>query len=633
MKYHALVTYSCVITMIMINSTFAAVANNVSNNKIEKLSPIVVSASRIQQSPDKIGSSVTLITAEEIKKSGKHYVSEILETEVSGLSVSRNGGVGASTSVFIRGAASDYTKVYVDGILMNDPTSTGGGVDFGSLSTDNIEQIEILKGSQSVLYGSDAMGGVINITTKQGKAGKTNMNVGLEGGSFDTHKQTANVNGANKTGTLRYSLAASNFYTEGFSRAYHTAEDDFTRQQTVNGNLAFDVNDNVTLGVVGGYSNLRLNYDFTNFDADLLGTEEKKYGKVFADILTFDDKMEHKFSSTLTDINRDSAGFIYDGQIEDYSYQNNLSVRENDVFTTGAEAKFSSGQGNGLGGDYEDEIYSGFANYVMDLGDLTLTAGTRYDDHSEFDGQWTYRFTSAYNIQATDTIIRASHGTGFKMPSLYQSNVDNFFTAPAMGLKAERSKSFDLGVTQKITDKAEITVTGFYNKFDNMIDYTTLDEPSCMALGRAYLSRDFFNCGQYQNINKATTKGVETSFKFQPIDIVNLGANYTYMLGQDETTNTALLKRPKHVTSLSADINVTDKVTVGATSRYISRQNDFGGTEIKPYNLFDLRASYDWTDHASLYIRGENILDNDYQPVNGYAGAGAAVYVGISLKN
>lgn len=630
MRYHSLITYVCIINMLIISSAFA---QTLRNNKGEKLPAIIVSASRIEQSPDKIGSSVTLITAEEIKKSGKHFVSDILETEVSGLSVSKNGGVGASTSIFIRGASSDYTKVYVDGILMNDPTSTGGGFDFGTLPTDNIEQIEILKGSQSVLYGSDAMGGVINITTKQGRAGKTNLNVGLEGGSFDTHKQTAHVNGANKTGTVRYSLAASNFYTQGFSRAYHTAEDDFTRQQAVNGNLAFDVNDNVTLGVVGGYSNLRLNYDFASFDANLLGTEEKKYGKVFADIMTFDNRMKHQFASTVTDIHRDSAGFIYDGQSEDYHYQNNLSVRENDILTTGAEAKFSSGQGNGLGGDYEDEIYSGFANYVMDLGDLTLTAGTRYDDHSEFDGQWTYRFTSAYNIQATDTIIRASHGTGFKTPSLYQSNVDNFFTAPQVGLKAERSKSFDLGITQKITDKAEVSVTGFYNKFDNMIDYARLDEPSCMALGRAYLSRDFFNCGQYQNINRATTKGIETTFKFQPMDILNIGANYTYMLGEDETTGTALLKRPKHVTSLVADINVTDKVILGATSHYISRQNDFGGTEIKPYHVLDLRASYYWTDHASLYIKGENVLDNDYQPVYGYAGAGAAVYMGISLKN
>ncbi|MDD2337110.1 MAG: TonB-dependent receptor plug domain-containing protein [Geobacteraceae bacterium] len=180
-----------------------------------QLEEIVVTANRNEAALDEIGSSISVITREEIDRSKKPFVLDLLRT-VPALDVVQSGGPGGLTSVSIRGAASEYTLVLLDGVRMNDPSTPGASYDFANLTTDNIERIEVLRGPQSTLYGSDAMGGVINIITRQG-TGKPSGFVSAEGGSFGTATEKAAISGG--TELLRYSLGLSREDTSGFSSA------------------------------------------------------------------------------------------------------------------------------------------------------------------------------------------------------------------------------------------------------------------------------------------------------------------------------------------------------------------------------------------------------------------------------
>ncbi len=609
-------------------------------------SVIVVTANRTAQPLARIGQSVTVIDDADLRRRQTQTVSDVLRT-VPGVTIGRNGGVGTVTSVFIRGADSDQTVALIDGVKLNDPSSPGGGFNFGNLLIGNIERIEVLRGPSSVLWGSQAIGGVINMITRQ-PTEKLSINLRGEYGFRDTAQVVGNVSGA--AGSLSGSAGAGWFRTDGissFNERRGGTEKDGYENFGANANLNLALSDGFSVDARGWYSNGRANIDgfappsFAFGDVNEESRTRELVGYTGVNAALMDGRFRNRLGYAYTDTRRRSTSldgmpaetFAANGRNERFEYQGILDISEGWQATAGLErekSRFSSssfGSPVTIGRARLDSVYGQLM--ATPLVGLTLTGGMRYDDHNRFGGATSFGATGVFTPGDSGTTLRASYTEGFKAPSLFQlqSDFGNQLLQP------ERSKGWDAGITQALLGETLYASATYFRRVStDLIAFI-----SCPSPGTGICTNRPF--GTYDNVSRARAEGVEIGLTLQPVDALRVQANYTYTDATNRSPGDAnfgrqLVRRPKHSVTTLIDYRWAFGMETGATLTHVgtSFDNASNSRKLDGYVLADLRASFPVTDQIELYGRVENLFNAHYETATGFGTLGRAAYAGVRLR-
>lgn len=580
------------------------------------MDPVVVTASRVATPLSQANSAITVISAEAIEASGQPLVTDVLR-QVPGLDISRSGGGGGNVSVFIRGTDSKHTLILVDGVEYNDPVDPTGAANITHLTTDNIDRIEIVRGPQSVIYGSDAIGGVINIITKKGK-GKPSGNLLAERGSYRTWTKRAGFQVGDQRGHLAFS--AGHIESDGFSSAhtkYGNSEKDGYRNKMFSLNTGGRYTEQFELNVNLRYTDSTFDYDDFKVDADNRGAYEALTTGISTTFHLFEERWQLKLALNRTTIDREDQNETFsmsdfEGSKNKFELQNRFQINAHNTLVFGAEIEQEQAQ-NSFGQDDRATHRATYLENRLSINDFDANFGLRMDDHQEFGSHTTWRIAPAYRFSATNTRIRAAIGTGFKAPSLFQL-YDSFSGNP--NLQAEKSLGYDIGIEQTFFKGMVIVdMAWFYNDIEDAIEW----------VGTGPFT------GQYQNGGNIRTQGIETTIDIYPVDLLSLQLGYTYTDTQNKDDGTRLLKRPLHKGQLNMNLYPIDKLEINGNLSFVGKRDDFGNVELSSYTLVNLATSYQTTDHLKLFGRIDNLFDEDYEEVAGFGTAGLSAYAGLKL--
>ncbi|KPK87404.1 hypothetical protein AMJ80_12165 [bacterium SM23_31] len=605
---------------------------------------IVITATRTETPYKEIASSITVITKEEIENKQQNLLLDFLRA-VPSLDVAQSGGPGKTTSVFIRGAKSEHTLVLIDGVEANDPVSPSRSFDFATFTTDNVERIEILRGPQSTLYGSDAIAGVINIITKKG-IGKPAFFFSTEGGTFNTFKNSAGITGGNER--FNYALNSVIFDTDGISSAKKddgNNEKDGHKSTVYSARLGIETSDNSNIDVILRYLDTHTNID--NFggtggdDPNNIQNSKQLFLRAEGRYLSTKKMWEQIFGFSLSALKRKNNNDVdadhpadlsyetYKGKLLKFDWQNNIYLNENNIVTIGVETEKEKANS-----DYYSE--SSWGPFSSTLGNKSMrttgifiqeqiainkaffaTVGVRVDDHNKYGRVTTHRITPAYLFNKTGLKIKATYGTGFKSPTLYQL----YSQYGDENLKPDKSKGWDIGLEQYFfNDKFEIGGTYFQSKFDNMIDFDT-------------------GTSTYKNFGEAESKGVEIYSSLQNFYGFSVQAHYTHTITKDKTSGESLLRRPKNKSGLDINYQFGGQKNVylgiiAAGKRYDLDFSTYPATRITlgSYLLVNLAAAYDITGNFQIFGRVDNLLNAKYEEILGYGTYGLSTYAGLKFR-
>lgn len=610
---------------------------------------VVVTATKIETPAKEIASSVTVISAEDLKKMKKMTVVEVLQ-EVLGVTIIQNGGTGTGASSSIRGANSEHTLVLMDGVELNDPISSCRSYDLAHLTLENIERIEILRGPQSTLYGSDAIGGVINIITKKGE-GKPKIIFSSSGGSYATITSDFGASGGAEK--INYSLGISYFRNQGISAADASLpgneEKDGYRNLSLSGRFGFKPSDNLEVDFIA--RSLATKTDIDNFGGaygdDPNNTQDYKSLFIKGQIrsLFFKNRWEQKLGFSVVDSNRqydnppdkahpfDSEKGVFKSRLLKMDWQNNFFLHPTNTLILGMEYEQEQGESDyhsfGIWGASSSIFPLKKANiigiYLQDqirvADQFFITLGARFDYHSQSGSAATYRLAPAYLFSKTGTKLKATIGTGFKSPSLYQLYGPGTAWGPIgnENLEPEKSIGWDLGIEQQILQgKLLLGATYFYNSYRNLISF------------------DFLH--GYINIGKAESNGAEISIEAKLTNEFVFNASYTKLEAKDKVNNSNLLRRPKDKVTTNLSYSFFKKWSINFFFLYIGKRDDVDFSTwpyplftLPSYTLFNASASFDLSSHIQIFSRFDNILDKKYEMILGYGTPGFSVYGGFKL--
>ena len=575
-------------------------------DEIFVLDEIVVSASLEETERSRTGATVTVVTQEELRESGETRVIEYLD-RLPGVSASGNGGVGSRATLRLRGLPGRYVPVYIDGIDVTDPSSTQTAFNWGDLTTSGISRIEVLTGSQSALYGSEAIGGVINITTTRATELGTHYTAGIEAGSYDTLRAELGVTSKGERGELAFNLSHIN--TNGFSAADENAgntEADGHESTALTFSGAYQATDTLKLGFTLLYQDSETEQDggFPVADAAGQAFVTRKAGRVYAEI--DGDVVDHSFSLSHSRTDRFfPVGFSqnFQGDRTEATYQGSTSF--NDVKlafgTSYTKEEFSV---DAVSGSYDIASLFGEAQYaVNDAVDISLSL--RHDEHSEYGSNTTGRLALAWRA-TPDTVVRASAATGFRAPSLYE--LFGPFGDPT--LQPETSLSFELGVEQKIAG-GSVRATVFHTEIDDLIGFAG---------------------GTYAQVpGTSVTRGIELAAALPISDRADFFGSYTYTNAEDQAGN-QLVRVPEHDLVLGLEAELGGNWRGQVSFNHVAGRADDGGMAMGDYSLVNASVTYDISDNAEAYLRVENLLDEEYQTSAGYGTSDRAFYVGLRAR-
>jgi vitamin B12 transporter len=607
---------------------------------------VVVTATRTEQSLSEVGQSISVIDAEAIRQRQSDTVVDLLRN-LPGVTFARNGGVGTSTSIFIRGAESDQTVALIDGVKLNDPAAPGGGFNFGSLLVGNISRIEVLRGSQSVLWGSQAIGGVVNVTTAE-PTDQLAANARAEYGWHDTKQLVGNV--SQKIGPVSASIGAGEFHTDGisaFDENLGGVERDGFRNFRANAKFDIAVTDNVSVDLRGFYSNGKVGIDgfapptFSFGDTNEYSRTREFVGYSALNVGLLDGRFHNRIAAESTDTRRknfDPDGFVFEtfdanGRNTRFEYQGVLDISESLRSTFGVETERSRFDTSSFGGPVtrgDTRLNSGYAELVAKpLTGLTTTVGVRHDHHDQFGGKTTTGASAAYTPNQGLTVLRASYSEGFKAPTLYQlqSEFGNGLLQP------ENARGFDAGITQRFFgERVEVSATAFRSNSHDLINFISCVEPfDGICTNRPN--------GTYNNVSRARSEGVELTAQWKPLDALALQANYTHLNAEDRSPGSAafgknLVRRPGETASALVDYRLPFGLETGVTLTHAgsSFDNASNTRRIQGYEVVDLRLAYPVTSSIEVQGRVENLLDEQYETIYRYGMPGRAAYVGARLS-
>lgn len=579
------------------------------------LGTLVFSTSLSPVEQGRTGATVEVLEGEDLGAQDSSVISRL--TRLPGVNSTSNGGLGASSSIAIRGLSSRYVGVRINGIDVSDPASTQTQFNFGGLTSAGVDRIEVLKGSQSALYGSEAIGGVVNITTfrptEEGFSGRYNV----ETGSFDTHSASLAIGHKSERGEI--ALTYGRVTTDGISaQSFNTEEDGFS-QTTATLTGQFEATDNLTLGASFIYRDRDLEIDRSSFSNDSSGEifSKERGARVFATLQT--GVVTHTLSYSHFDIGRDDPGGFtdrFDGERSQLAYLGSADLGRGMVLNFGIDRTDEEFSNTNVSGS--EDTTSVQAELLASLSDqLDVSAALRYDDNSDFGGKATGRLAAVYRPRE-DLAFRAVVGTGFRTPSLFERYSD----FGDVDLQPEESVSFELGV-EKTYARGAVKATLFYTDIDDLIDF----DGAATACGSGF--------GCYNQVPGTTTsKGLEFSGTYTINDRVNVYGSYTYT--DAKTEGERLTRTPRHDAVIGVQADITDRFSAYADLRHVADvvPSAFASADNKvgDYTLVGVGASYGVSDTADLYVRVENLFDEDYETAGGFNQPGRAAYFGINAK-
>ena len=600
--------------------------------------PVVVSATRTPQPLDRVGSSVTVIAGEELERRQTTIVSEALR-EVPGFAVNRAGGLGQITRLRIRGSEGNQTLVLIDGIEANDP-GADSEFDFAHLLAQDIARIEALRGPQSVLYGSDAAGGVVNVITRRSE-GPVSFGGLVEGGSFGTGRVAGSVGG----GGERYDLFLSGgtLSTDGVSAASEergNSEADGYWNGTSFGKLGLRPHDLLELDFVGRATRFSAEGDgFVGgvgaVDADQETDGDLRYGRAQAKLKLFDGAWEQTlgFSGSRQDRHLQDNGVEtsrFEGTKRKLDYQSDVYVatpslaEAEHVFTVLLEDEREDVLAQSAFTDVDRKIESRAAagQYQLALLDrVFLTGGARSDDNEQFEDSTSWRATVAYLHKETSTKLKASYGTGVKNPTAFELYG---FTANFRGnpnLEPEEANGWDAGIEQALFgDRLNLEAVYFNQRIDKLI----------AGAGQTAVNLD----------GESHSRGVELAATASLLPGLDLRAAFTIMRTSDPDGG-ELVRRPGRTGSLNIGYRFLEKralLDLGVIHNGSQRDFAFDATfnrfavTLESYTLVNLAGSYRLTEKLELFGRVENLLDEEYEEVFTYGAPGIAAYAGMRVS-
>ncbi|MGZ0169956.1 MAG: TonB-dependent receptor plug domain-containing protein, partial [Planctomycetales bacterium] len=585
----------------------------------------VVSASPTETARRQVGSSVTVITEEDIQRRGSRTLNEILRS-IPGFDVRQSGGPGQQSTIFTRGTNGSQTKVLLDGIPLNDPSSPNRAFDPANFLLDNVQRIEVIRGPQSTIYGSDAIGGVVNIVTRRGE-GPTQVRTTHEGGSFGTYTQATTISGG--TENFWYSLSGAWFTSDGFSAASAGTEDDGYENGTLSGRVGVLLTDDWDVDVSWRYVDSDVDLDGFLADAARNLDNEQFFLRAQTTLTQLDGILEHRAGYSFASYKRDDRGgfqSFFDGESHRFDYQAKL--------TTIDDGHFSHSVTGGVEHIHEDVLQDtssmfiffpaaasqfgtgGFVENQFAVNDRWFTtAGYRHDDYSRAGTADTYRVTSRFLIPESHMDVHGAIGTGFRSPALAEVAAGFGFDP---NLRPEESFGWEVGAEKRMfDDKVVVDATYFRNDLDNLIVFRS---PTFTAM----------------NVGSALTAGVEVSGQVELDPDTFLTASYTNTKTRDNGTRNELLRRPRHKFDATLSRFLCDhQAQVSMNLRYVGARDDFDATFARTTlsEYFVLNASTWWqvSKNVRLFARVDNITDQQFEDVFGFNTADVSAYGGVTI--
>lgn len=585
--------------------------------------PVVVVSPYLVSTPiARAGSTISVIARQDIERSSPGTVADVLR-QVPGVTVEERGGAGGQSLVRLRGAEAQHTLVMIDGMRVNDPSSARGTFDFALLSLGDVERIEVLRGPQSALYGSDAMGGVINIVTRRAGASARKA-IAAGGGSYGTRHLSGSWSGSQGDG-FRALLSGSYFASDGFSRVGDRASGEADATEKASGAFRAELDGpdgvRVELGLDGQHQYAEIDKSAST-DADGYDTERDLVSG-FARLVapTHGGRLNHtvtvhtaRSSRTFGEPTRTT---FYRGGSTALDYRGDLTLGRG-MLTFGGKAEAETAykrRTDKSGADYDDDraLYAGYLLYQLPLEDLNLSFALRHDAIAGGEGFTTGRVTAVYEMPEHEARIRGSVGTGANLPTAFQLDYNP-------DLKAETSVGADLGVEKTFHEgRLKASATAFWNSFDNLIDW----------------DGDFYT-GTYTNIARAQTGGVEVALWANLVPGKLTGtASYTWLHTRDLATRLPLQRRPEHRGAVTLTYTPTYRFSTSLSAVAVGdRWDDDGASERLPaYVRVDLSADYKVNGNLSVFGRVENLLDADYEDAGGYNTPGFSAYAGFRWRD
>jgi len=584
---------------------------------------IVVTANRVDQDARTVGQAITVIDRELIEARQNVSVADLLAT-TPGVTAVRNGGFGGVTSVFIRGASSDQTLVLIDGVRVNDPSSPSGAYDFGNLQTANIDRIEVLRGANSVIWGSQAIGGVINIVTAP-ISDTLAVRAQGEYGENETGNIAGNI--AFRTGPVRASFGGNWFSTAGISAQANNIERDASDHYQASGRVEVALIDNFGLDFRSLYA--RTYAELDGFNPTSVSRQINGYAGAHATLL--DGKLALRGAYSAADIRRDSTSPFgpsrFEGRSERAEFQGDGRIATWLRIVFGAESEWSRAESSFSGGAQRTRLSSFYAQLLAEpVEGLNLAGGVRQDEHRTFGGETTVGGNAAYSFGGTT--LRTSYAEGFKAPALDQLFASYGNTA----LTPERARNIDLGIEQRlIGGRLVARATVFDRKTrDQIVFFSCATNPNPLCAGRGAFG------SYYLNVARAQADGVEFELLARPVDAVTLSANYTHLRSVNRTApnaNRDLPRRARDTANASIDW-AARRFTLGATVSLVgdSFDNAANTARLDGYVIAGVRGSIGLTDRIAFYGRIENLFDARYQVATGFNTLGRNAHVGVRAK-
>jgi vitamin B12 transporter len=567
------------------------------------LGTIVVSPSLSPVDVANTGATVEVIEGEDLTDADTSLIQTL--SRAPGVTFSANGGLGTNTTIRIRGLGNKYVGVRIDGIDITDPSTTQTAFNFGGLNAAGLGRIEILKGSQSAIYGSEAIAGVVDITTARADGPGFSGTANLEFGSFGTRSGGLTLSQASERGEI--SLSYSSLQSDGISaRAGDTEEDGFN-QDMLTLFTSYDVTDTLTVGASALWRDGDVEIDRSSVDNSGQNFFTQRGARVFAEFETA--SIMHEFSvSTYESDRQDPGGFTTDffGDRKQVEYLGSANLGEAATLNFGLDGtreSFTLPTATG-----EVTTRSAFVEYqAQPSSDLDVSVALRADDNSMFGNAVTGRIATAWRVGG-DVTIRSVLGTGFRAPSLYEL----YGPFGSATLQPEESRSFELGA-EKALDGGFVKATAFYTEIDDLIDY------------------DFVTSAYNQVPGTTVSKGIELEARKALTENIDLFGNYT--LTDSRNNGVRQVRVPRHDLVVGAEAELAEGLKCGVEVQRIADVEASpwapAGHKVGSYTLVNANLSYDVSETAQVYVRVENLTDEDYETAGGYNMPGRAFYFGV----
>ncbi|WP_019831540.1 TonB-dependent receptor plug domain-containing protein [Sphingomonas sp. PR090111-T3T-6A] len=615
---------------------------------------ITVTATRVPTPIDQVASSVTVLDKAAIDATQDIGISELL-LRTPGISISRNGGYGTDTTLRLRGAEGDQTVIVLDGVKLTDPASPDGAFNLGNLLTGDAQRVEILRGPQSTLWGSQAIGGVVNIVTAL-PTRPLEGSFDIEGGSRDTVDARAGVGG--KDGRVTWRLAGEAFTTDGISALdtrFGGQERDGYTNRTATGRVEIALTDDISADLRGYYARGRTDLDgfdpvtFAPVDTAEYETNRQLLGYAGLNADLFGGRLRNRIGYSYTDTKRNNfdpsqttgaqTTFHATGSTQRIDYQGTLAIIEGWNAVFGVEHEHS--RFRSISPQFQIDPDQGSASltdeYVQVNGELvqglTLTGGVRHDHYTSYGGRFLFSGGAAWKLP-TGTILRASYGEGFKAPSLYQ--LYSQYGNPT--LKPAKSTGWEAGVEQHLwAERITLSAAYFERRTRQQIIFNSCDfvsaDPLCLTPGTGVP-----RFGYYLNLARAVAHGVELTGSVKATDRLTLDGNYSWTMAEDRSPGAThgnwLPRRPREEANGSVSYRWPLDISTTVAVRWAGHSFDDTAnlTRLAGYTLVDLRAEVPVAGRFTLFARAENLLDKHYETAFQFGSLGRSVYGGVRAR-